>query len=326
MHTEQLGGISFQDCYPQVEDFREEALDGLRRTQKTIAPKFFYDHRGSELFETICKLDEYYLTRAEVSILKEHAGQIAELVGQQFLIIEYGSGSSRKIRILLDALGGCGTYIPVDVSRNHLIESATALAETYCDLEVIAVCADYTRPFPLPETRKFPFGGRMVFFPGSTIGNLTPEQAQELLETTARRVGHGGSMLLGVDLKKDKSSLDAAYNDSQGVTADFNLNVLERMNRELGADFDLPKFRHAAFYNERLGRIEMHIESLSSQTVRLDGTSISFTKGETVHTENSYKYSIEEFRQLAKRAGFDPTHVWTDAERLFSLHYLTLPA
>ena len=324
MDTEQIGGITFQDCYPQIEDFREEALDGLRRTQKTIAPKFFYDRRGSELFERICELDEYYLTRAEVSILEENARQISELVGEQFLIIEYGSGSSRKIRILLDALGG-GTYIPVDVSRNHLIESATALAEAYRDLEVVAVCADYTRPFPLPETEKFPFGGRMVFFPGSTIGNLTPEQTQDLLQTTARRVGRGGSMLLGVDLKKDKGALDAAYNDSRGVTADFNLNLLERMNRELGADFDLAKFRHAAFYNEGLGRVEMHIESLRPQTVRLDGTSISFTKGETVHTENSYKYGITEFRQLAERAGFEPTHVWTDTDRLFSLHYLTVP-
>ena len=326
MDTQQLDKITVQDCYPHVEDFQEEALDGLRRKQKTIAPKFFYDRRGSELFEKICELDEYYLTRAEISILEENAGQIAELVGEQFLIIEYGSGSSRKIRILLDALGDRGTYIPVDVSRNHLIESATALAGAYGDLEVIAVCADYTRSFPLPETRKFPFGGRMVFFPGSTIGNLAPDQAQDLLQTTARRVGRGGSMLLGVDLKKDKDALDAAYNDSQGVTADFNLNLLARMNRELGADFDLATFRHAAFYNEGLGRVEMHIESLRSQTVRLDGASISFTKGETIHTENSYKYSIEEFRELAGRAGFDPTQVWTDADRLFSLHYLTLPA
>ena len=326
MDTRQLDRITVQDCYPHVEDFREETLDGLLGKRKSIAPKFFYDRRGSELFEKICELDEYYLTRAEISILEENAGQIADLVGEQFLIIEYGSGSSRKIRILLDALGGRGTYIAVDVSRNHLIESATALAEEYGDLEVIAVCADYTRSFPLPETRKFPFGGRMVFFPGSTIGNLTPEQARELLQTTARRVGRGGSILLGVDLKKDKEALDAAYNDSQGVTADFNLNLLERMNRELGADFDLATFRHAAFYDEGLGRVEMHIESLTSQTVRLDGASISFTKGETIHTENSYKYSIEEFRQLAARAGFDPTQVWTDTDRLFSLHYLTLPA
>ena len=326
MDTRQLDGIAVQDCYPHAEDFQEEVLDGLRRTPKTIPPKFFYDRRGSELFEKICELDEYYLTRAEIAILEENAGQIADLVGQQFLIIEYGSGSSRKIRILLDALGGRGTYIPVDVSRSHLIESATALAEAYGDLEVIAVCADYTRSFPLPETRKFPFGGRMVFFPGSTIGNLAPEQARDLLETTARRVGRGGSMLLGVDLKKDKDALDAAYNDSQGVTADFNLNLLERMNRELGADFDPATFRHAAFYNEGLGRVEMHIESLRSQTVRLDGASISFTKGETIHTENSYKYSIEEFRRLAESAGFDPVRVWTDTDRLFSLHYLTLPA
>jgi dimethylhistidine N-methyltransferase len=326
MKTSYAADVSFYDYHPETADFRAEALAGLREEPKNLAPKFFYDKRGSELFDRICELDEYYPTRTETAILEQYAGEIAALVGEESTLIEYGSGSSRKIRVLLDALHGRLTYIAIDISKQHLLESATALSEAYPDLEVIAVCADYTKPFDLPVPERRPNGKRVVFFPGSTIGNLSPLDARRFLKTTAGRLGPKGSLLIGVDLKKDPSLLHAAYNDVEGVTASFNMNLLRRMNDELGADFDLASFRHEAFYNRDAGRIEMHLVSLNDQRVRFNGTSIPFRNGETIHTENSYKFDVEEFHAMAAEAGFRPERVWTDPQRLFSLHYLTVGA
>ena len=324
MPTYKTEAVVFFDHHPAVTDFRHEVLTGLGSKPKSLSPKFFYDKRGSELFDRICELDEYYPTRTETRILEENAGEIAALCGEDCELIEYGSGSSRKIRILLDALAGDVTYVAIDISREHLLESATELAERYTELEVIAVCADYTQPFPLPRPGRSRTGNRVVFFPGSTIGNFNPGQAAEFLSTTARQLGRGGSMLIGVDLKKDERILHAAYNDSQGVTAAFNLNLLTRINREIGADFDPSAFHHCAFYNRAEGRIEMHLVSRREQTVVVDGESIPFSGGESIHTENSYKFSIDEFQDLAGNCGFVPVHVWTDSANLFSLHYLTV--
>ena len=325
-HSEAIEDIEFFDNHPQLGDFRSEVLAGLNLPQKQIPPKYFYDQRGSQLFEQICDLDEYYPTRTEVSILESNSAQIAALLGDDTVLIEYGSGSSRKIRILLDAVRGHGTYIAVDISKQHLIHSATELAQAYPELDVIAICADYSKPFSLPAGAALSGKSRVAFFPGSTIGNLDPGDALAFLKNTAETVGPGGSMLLGVDLKKDAQILNAAYNDSQGVSAEFNLNVLARINRALDADFDLSAFAHRAFYNHPKGRIEMHLESLADQSVQLGGTVISFRKGETIHTENSYKYSIEEVEALAAAAGFQTAHIWTDPRDLFGMFYLTVGA
>ena len=317
-------GVELHDFHPELGDFRQEVCAGLSREPKQIPPKFFYDKRGSELFEEICNLEEYYPTRTETEILTQRAPDIAARLGPRSRLIEYGSGNSRKVRILLDAMQGRLSYVAIDISKQHLMDSASELAAAYPELEVIAVCADYSKPFPLPNPRRYAVDQSAVFFPGSTIGNFSPEQALEFLRNTAELVGAGGSLLIGVDLKKDPARLDAAYNDTRGVTAEFNLNLLTRMNRELDTDFDVSAFRHQAFYDVGRGRVEMHLVSLKDQTVGLNGSRIRFREGETIHTENSYKFSIEEFHGLATQAGFEPVEVWTDPDRLFSLHYLTV--
>lgn len=318
--------VPFIDLHPRLSDFHAEALEGLQGKPKRISPKFFYDKAGSELFDRITGLPEYYPTRTETAILEARAGEIADLIGDDGLLIEYGSGSSRKIRVLLDALGGRRVrYLAIDISKQHLLESAGALADAYPETPVSAVCADYTEPIELPVETLDGVRRRVVFFPGSTIGNFAPDQARGFLRRTAELAGSGGGLLIGVDLKKDKATLDAAYNDSGGVTAAFNLNLLRRMNRELGADFRLDRFAHRAFYNSDAGRIEMHLVSLRDQTVRVDGQAVGFQAGETIHTESSYKFSVEEFQALASDCGFAPGKVWTDPEGLFSVHYMTTP-
>jgi len=324
METAQSEAIEFFDNHPEFGDFKSEVLTGLRLPQKRIPSKFFYDQRGSQLFEQICELDEYYPTRTEISILERNSAEIAALLGDDAVLIEYGSGNSRKIRILLDAVRGHGVYIAVDISKDHLIQSASELATAYHELDVIAICADYSKPFSLPLDAALSGKPGTAFFPGSTIGNFDLADALAFLTNTAATLGPGGSMLLGVDIKKGTNILNAAYNDSQGLTAEFNLNVLARINRELDADFDLSAFAHRAFYDEHHGRIEMHLESLADQSVKLDGTAISFRKGETVHTENSYKYSTDEVRTLAARAGFHAARIWTDPNNLFGVFYLTV--
>lgn len=314
--------IRFFDFEPQLDDFRAEVLRGLASVPKQIPPKFFYDKRGSQLFEQITALQEYYLTRTEISILEENAAEIARLIGQRSRLIEYGSGNSRKVRILLDALGGRHAYLAIDISKDHLIESASRLAEEFPDVEVMAVCADYSQPFRLPRPEIYPAGSDVAFFPGSTIGNFSPSQARQFLANTARAAGPGGGLLIGVDLKKDPAILDAAYNDAAGITAEFNLNLLARINAEAGADFDLNAFRHDAYYDGHDGRIVIHLVSLKDQCVRVNGSRFHFEEGEMMHTENSYKFEVGEFQQLAASAGFRPERVWTDARDLFSLHYL----
>jgi dimethylhistidine N-methyltransferase len=313
--------IEFHDLHPTPDDLAAEVLAGLRRHPRYIAPKFFYDARGSQLFDAITATPEYYLTRTEVEVLKANAAEIAARVGTGSLLVEPGGGSCAKVRILLEGLRPCA-YVPMDISREHLRAAAEQVAAEFPWLEVHASCTDFTRAMALPATAPEPEGPRVAFFPGSSIGNFDPEGAVGFLSAVATLVGPGGFLLIGVDVKKDRAVLDAAYDDAAGVTAAFNLNLLERINRELGADFDLGAWRHRAFYDEARGRIEMHLVSARDQTVHVAGEAFVFAAGETIHTENSYKYGIDEFQRLAERAGFAPAAVWTDANRLFAVHLL----
>ena len=315
--------FTFHDLAPGEESFRDAVLKGLGRNPKSIPCKFLYDARGSALFEAICRLPEYYPTRTEVAILEHNAVAIAARIGPHSRMIEFGAGAITKARILLRAIDRPAAYVPVDISREHLRDAAISLAEDFPSLPVVAVCADYTRPFPLPALPG-PSGKRVGFFPGSTIGNFEPDAAVDFLANYAGILGPGGEMLIGVDLKKDPAVLDAAYNDRAGVTAEFNLNLLERINRELDGDLDIGRFEHVAFYNETEGRIEIYIRSLTNQEAWIAGTPILFAKDELIHTEYSYKYSVAEFCALAGRAGFRPVETWTDPAALFSVHYFRL--
>jgi dimethylhistidine N-methyltransferase len=309
--------VKLYDFHPPVEDFRSAVLRGLSLPQKSISPKFLYDKRGSELFDAICQLPEYYLTRTEMGILRAHASDIAQALGHRALV-ELGSGSSQKIRILLQAAPQVTTYVGVDISRQHLQEACGALMQDFEGLEAIAVCADYTQPLPLETIRELHHQPTIGFFPGSSIGNLEPAEVITFLKTVAVL----GDLIVGVDLKKSPAILEPAYDDAQGVSAAFALNLLVRINRELGANFDLAQFAYQAHYNAQVGRIEMAIASLCDQTVRLGDVDVSFRQGEMLRTEHSYKYTIDEFQLLAMEAGFQPVQVWTDADQLFSLHHL----
>jgi L-histidine Nalpha-methyltransferase len=315
---------AFHDLAPAEESFRSAVLWGLSRRSKSLPCRFLYDERGSELFEEICQLPEYYLTRTEMAILEDNAGEIADLAGRHAQLIEFGSGASRKVRLLLDALKDPGAYVAIDISREQLRAAASGVAAEFPDVPVVAVCADYLQPLRLPALPARGEGRRLGFFPGSTIGNFTPEEAIDFLAGCRQVLGRAGAMLVGVDLKKDPALLDAAYNDSKGVTAQFNLNLLERINRELGADFDLDRFEHDAFYNERAGRIEIYIKSLADQIVTVAGRTIRFSAGERIHTEDSCKYTVAEFQRLATRSGFRPLRHWTDADQMFSIHLLSV--
>ncbi len=317
----QAGRALFHDEHPPLEDFRAAVLAGLRQPQKSLPSKFFYDARGSALFDDITTLDEYYPTRTEIALLRDHAADMKALTDPGCQLIEFGSASSAKIRILLKTFSDLAAYVAIDISRDHLLRSADALAADFPHIQVMAVCADYTRLSDLPAAARVAGAGRIGFFPGSSIGNFTPEQAVAFLAQIAGMVA-GGALIIGVDLKKDAATLDAAYNDSRGVTAAFNLNVLARINRELGGNIDLAGFAHKAFYAEAPGRIEMHLVSRRHQTIHIAGQAIDFAEGESIHTENSYKYGAEEFRDIAVKAGFTPRRLWTDARDLFSIHYL----
>jgi len=311
------------DLQPEQEVFRDAVLQGLSRTPKRLSPKFFYDAEGSRLFDAITELDEYYPTRTEIGLLRTNGGDIASWLGGEQSLVELGSGSDVKIRVLLDAVQPAA-YVPVDISRSHLYRSAAAIAWDHPQLEVHAVCADYSEGLRLPEAV---LGHqRAAFFPGSSIGNFEPEDATSLLRQVAQALGPGGKLLIGVDLKKESTVLDAAYNDAAGVTAAFNRNLLVRMRRELDAVLDPTGFAHRAFYNEALGRIEMHLMAQGVQQIRIDGEQFSFTPGETLHTENSYKYEVEEFLQLAGEAGFCGQRLWCDDDNLFSVHGLEVAA
>jgi dimethylhistidine N-methyltransferase len=322
-----MGGsalAAFHDLAPAEESFRDAVVAGLSRRRKALPCRFLYDERGSALFEQICELPEYYVTRTEMSLLAEHALDIADLAGRHAQLIEFGSGSSRKVRLLLDAFQDPASYVAIDISRDSLRLAADGLAAEFPDLAVVAVCADYLRPFRLPPLPARGDGRRIGFFPGSTIGNFRPEEAVDFLAGCRQVIGRGGVMLVGVDLKKDPALLHAAYNDAAGVTAAFNLNLLERINRELGADFDLDRFAHDAFYNKAEGRIEIYIRSLADQIVTVGGHTIRFTTDERIHTEDSCKYTVAEFQRLAMRAGFRPLRHWVDKDELFSIHLLSV--
>lgn len=310
---------AFHDYHPAGEDLLGEVLGGLARQPKRLPPKFFYDRRGSQLFEAITRLPEYYPTRTEIRILREQGEAIAAHLGHDSLLIELGSGSPLKIRVLLDSLRPA-VYMPVDISSEHLRDSASHIARDYPDLQVEAVCADYSAGLQLPEIPQEVT--RAAFFPGSSIGNFEPPSAVDLLRDVGQDLGPGGAMLIGVDLKKDRQQLDAAYNDEQQITAAFNLNLLTRINRETDANFDTDRFDHRAFYNEVEGRVEMHLVSTETQQVRIDGHQFRFEAGETIHTESSYKYSVEEFRDLGAQAGYEAEQVWIDPDELFSVHCL----
>lgn len=302
-------------------EFRDDILAGLTASPKRISSMYLYDERGSKLFDAICDLDEYYPTRTELGIMRRRVDEMADRIGADCLLVEYGSGSSLKTRFLLEHLVQPAGYVPIDISREHLARAAESLAEQFPALEVLPVCADFNQPIALPEPSR-PASHNVIYFPGSTIGNLTPVVAERFLMRTAAVVGPEGGLLIGVDLKKDLDILVAAYNDREGVTAQFNLNLLRRINRELDADFDLDAFEHEAIFNEAEGRIEMHLVSQCDQVVEMAGEVIEFTEGETIHTENSYKYSLDEFEELAAKAGWSVEQVWTDHKQLFSVQYL----
>jgi dimethylhistidine N-methyltransferase len=302
--------------------FGRSVVEGLAARPKTLESKYFYDARGSLLFDRITELDEYYPTRAETALLKAHAEDIAEFVGPQAVLVEFGSGASVKTRILLDALPGLRAYVPIDISGEHLKRAVARLAADYV-LPIVPLHADYTAALALPAA--LPEGRRVGFFPGSTIGNFAPAEAVAFLAQARRLLGIGAHFLVGADLRKDEARLLAAYDDREGVTAEFNLNLLHRMNRELGGDFDPASFRHEARYNADQSRIEMHLVSLRQQEVRVAGRRFTFGAGESIHTENSYKYTTESFTALACQGGWRPLAEWRDPDDLFSLHGLVAP-
>ncbi len=312
--------LELYDFEPQRNTFRNDVLQGLQDARKELPSKYFYDDAGSQLFEQICLLDEYYPTRTEHTIMQEHMPEIASLLGPDCLLIEYGSGSSTKIRMLLDALHNPAGYVAIDIAKEQLQRSVASLATAYPALEVFPVCADYTSDFELPAP-SVSVSRRVAYFPGSTIGNFDREPAVHFLQQIAKTC-KGGGLLIGVDLKKDFNILHRAYNDEQRVTAHFNLHLLERINQELDADFQLDQFSHYAFYNPGQSRIEMHLVSLMHQVVHIGEDEFSFKLGESIWTESSYKYTPEEFAQLAASAGFTVERVWTDAQQLFSVQYL----
>lgn len=316
--------ISYHDLGPDTGDLRRDVIAGLSRAPKSLSPKYFYDERGSQLFEAICELPEYYVTRTEIALMRDKVHEMARLLGSGCILIEYGSGSGRKTRILVEALSPAA-YIPIDISAAQLEGWSSELAREFPRVAVIAVCADYSRPLALPGIESFQARRRVVYFPGSTIGNFTVPEALAFLKSAKSVARAGGAMLVGVDLKKDPELLHAAYDDAQGVTAAFNRNLLVRINRELGANIDLDSFRHRAIYNAEIGRVEMHLESLLDQTIVIANRAFVFRRGETIHTESSYKYSISEFQALARSAGFVPHSCWTDSREFFSIHYLTVP-
>ncbi|MFQ5874177.1 MAG: L-histidine N(alpha)-methyltransferase [Dehalococcoidia bacterium] len=321
MNSKKGNRIRLHDFKPGQDRFLAEVLNSLQKSQKELPSKYFYDEQGSCLFESICDLDEYYIPRTEVAIMEANIEEMVELLGPSVVLIEYGSGNSAKTRILLDHLHEPAAYVPIDISREQLLRATKELASSYPGLEVFPVCADYTSGFELPVPKQ-PSKRKVGYFPGSTIGNFDPIPAKHFLEHIAGVCGPGGGLLIGVDLKKDPSVLHHAYNDSQGVTAAFNLNLLERINRELNCDFQLEGFEHYAFYNPLEGRIEMHLVSLRDQTVRLDNVTIPFAKGESIWTESSYKFNLDEFQQLAAAVGFKVEHIWTDEQQWFSMQYL----
>jgi dimethylhistidine N-methyltransferase len=310
---------SYHDLKPDSEDMASEVLSGLRSTPKYISPKYFYDARGSALFERITRLPEYYLTRTEMALFDAHLEDMAALLPKDLCIVEYGSGSSMKIRKLLESLTP-RAYVPVDISAEHLEQNARTLHADFPGIAVYPVCADFSQPFTLPDT--VVHHSKLAFFPGSSIGNFEPEQARDLLANVRQTVGETGAMLIGVDRKKATAILERAYDDAAGVTAQFNLNALAHLNESLGADFDLSAFEHVARYNAEAGCIQMFLRSCREQRVKVAGETISLAANEEIHTENSFKYHPDEFLELARSVGFAEVSRWSDSQDWFTLYLL----
>ena len=311
-----------QASYNRIDkDFLNDVIEGLSQNPKTLKPKYFYDNRGAQLFTEICTTPEYYPTRTEIRILNQNAEDIASQIGDNTALIEYGSGALEKIKILLNFLNEPVGLIPVDISEDQLFASAKNLENLYPDLEILPVAADFTKPIPIPGF-SHPPKTHVAFFPGSTIGNFEPDLAIQFLEGVTKTIGFDGLLLIGFDLKKDIETLLAAYDDQQGITASFNKNLLSRINDELGGNFNLDSFEHVARYNENKGRIEMHLKSTTEQTVSINKELFEFLEGETIHTENCYKFTKESFTAMSSKAGLYPVKTWTDDQNLFAVMLL----
>ncbi len=300
----------------------EALIAGLDRPDKSISPKYFYDETGSQLFEQITRLPEYYLTDTELQIMEAHVDEMTALIGPSASLIEFGSGSSLKTQMLLQHMRAPAAYVPVDISEDHLLASQRRISEKFPDIEVLPVAADFTRPFDLPEPSVMPLRN-VVYFPGSTIGNFEDEDALDLMRVMREEARDGGALLIGADLQKDASVIHAAYNDGDGVTARFNLNMLEHLNREFGAQFDIDAFEHRASYDEEQGRVVMQLVSQRDQVVRIDDARIAIARGEAITTEYSHKYTLDGFADMVAAAGFSTERTWTDANDWFSVHYCT---
>jgi len=323
MNADQLTAIQPASAVPPAtSDLLSDVIAGLSSDPRTLPCKYFYDERGAALFRKICELPEYYITRTEIDILDRHRAEIASQLGPNIELIGLGTGAGTKTRILIEALETPAAYIPVDISEKQLRKSTALFGKILPDLEILPVCADYLQPVVLPSPRHKP-ARNVVYFPGSTIGNFEPNEALEFLRRIANVSGRGGGLLIGVDLQKDQSVIEAAYNDNAGVTAQFNLNLLARLNREVGADFDLSQWRHRAIYNSEAGRIEMYLISTTDQTVHIGDREFHFRGGEKILTEHSYKHTPEGFIALARQAGFDFVKLWTDDARLFGVFYFS---
>ncbi len=311
------------DLEPATQTFHDDVIAGLGGAPKTLPCKYFYDQRGSRLFDQICQLDEYYLTRTELEIMRTYAAEMCAGIGSGVMLVEYGSGSSTKTRLILDHLEAPAAYVPVDISRSHLHRSADALSRLYPDVEVLPVCADFTTPFHLPQPRIRPTH-HAVYFPGSTIGNFQPEAARRILANIATLCGRGGGLLVGIDLQKDHRTLEAAYNDAAGVTAAFNLNLLERIKLELQGDVDIEQFSHRAVYDAERGRVEISVVSQCEQVMTVGDRSFKLESGEAIRTEFSHKYTIDGFAEMASGVGLTLRRHWTDTAGMFAVLHLVI--
>lgn len=312
-------GFKMTDDKKVDQEILKEVHSGLTKKHKQLPSKLFYDEKGSHLFDKICELNEYYPTRTEMKIMDNNISEITEMLGSNILLVELGSGSSLKTRLLLSNLKNIAAYIPVDISAEHLMQSADSLQKEYPELEIHPLVADYTKQFSLPEINK-KFSRIVAYYPGSTIGNFYPAEAKNFIERISNLCGKNGALLIGVDLKKNRDILEAAYNDAEGVTAEFNLNMLCRLNKDISSNFNPEAFKHFAFYNEQEGRIEMHLISKEEQDVRINGSVIHFLKGENILTEYSYKYSPQDFKKLLS-GFFEVKKIWMDEDQLFSVQY-----
>lgn len=314
-----MNNVPVIDLNPSRSDFLNDVVEGLKQNPKRLHPKYLYDEKGSQIFDKICDLQEYYPTRTEISILNENSKNIEDLLEDKTALIEFGSGSSIKIRHLLEDTNKIKAYLPIDISKEHLIQAAEQIQINYPKLPVVAICADYTQLESFPEIEEAKSLEKAVFFPGSTIGNLNKDEAIELLRNTHQWIGEGGLMILGIDLIKETSTLIKAYDDSKNVTADFNLNILTRINRELGGNFDIDSFEHEARFNPEKKRVEMHLVSQKDQKVTIDKFNFTFEKGESIHTESSHKFELNQFAEIAKAANFTMQDYFSDASRKFAV-------